>query len=217
MKVRPIITTLMAAVVANGCLTAAPVGPTSTSASPTVLVVTPAPTATPAPRPLRAGKHSSNYFRPRLSYVVPDGWANTVDIFDQFDLQLIDSGASIRLFHDEFGQTPADIADWLLTRTGVEVASFPEDVSVGGLTGLRLDLDAAEGAEQDPNGEGLEVLILSGSAVLAFWIATGEIVRLWLLTHGDSTVLIWTDVYDHEISSWIDISDTIVQGFQFSQ
>jgi hypothetical protein len=118
--------------------------------------------------PQQAGRHEATVFRlfaygtaGRLAYTVPAGWVGTSMNSGQFWLvRPGDSGsAGLRLISNAYasdqdapcnlnqgaggiGQTPQELADWLTTLPGL-VVSAPTEVSIGGLSGIMVDLSMA--------------------------------------------------------------------------
>lgn len=120
---------------------------------------------------LNAGGHVSALFVPlatstrtyaRFAYSVPEGWANTADTLLSYTLQPIDAPENLRISlltyvvpHSQsepcaetvepgVGRTPSAIAEWLATLPGLAVTA-PAPITVGGLSGVMLDVSLAPG------------------------------------------------------------------------
>lgn len=124
---------------------------------------------------IEAGRHASAVFNPfltfdawtfqygRLAYTVPDGWGNPEEDRAEYVIARTDLGedASIWLLSDEgahaqpascpentadltVGRTSSALASWLQTRPGL-TATKPQAVTVGGLSGVSLDVSVTPG------------------------------------------------------------------------
>jgi len=122
---------------------------------------------------IEAGDHASAVFNPfltfdawtfqygRLAYTVPNGWGNPEEDRAEYVIARTDLGedASIWLLSDEtahvqspgcsentidasVGRKPDDLASWLQSRPGL-AATKPQAVTVGGLSGVTLDVSVA--------------------------------------------------------------------------
>jgi len=98
----------------------------------------------------------------RFAYAVPEGWANTEDSLITYVLQPLDAPENARISLSTYvvphsqsepcseavepgvGRTPSAIAEWLATLPGL-VVTAPAPITVGGLSGVMLDLSLAPG------------------------------------------------------------------------
>jgi hypothetical protein len=98
----------------------------------------------------------------RFAYSVPGAWANPEDSPETYVLQPLDAPENARIslstdvvphsqsepcaeaFEPGVGRTPSAIADWLATLPGL-VVTAPAPITVGGLSGVMLDLSVAPG------------------------------------------------------------------------
>jgi hypothetical protein len=166
---------------------------------------------------LAAGTQSSVLFAPRITFDNPGGWFNHADSAGEY--VLIAPGAKPKA--SEFGavdwiafeanvtltpegcdpQTPfdasksaTDIAAWMAGRSNLTTTS-PRPVSVGGLTGVVLDVRLADNALVEclplpgvflvhglPPSDGYDQLILAGTAM-----------RFYFFDHGDDVLMIEID------------------------
>jgi hypothetical protein len=172
---RKVVGVLSAALVIAGCATAPA---TSAPAAPTTVAPTAAPTASarwptwfsPAAIAdangaglLSAGSHATRVFRPGFSFSAPDGWVNTHDESNYFEL-FADTPANAAQFtrtgdlaqHIFMGSRPnpwftceslegyrgATAAEIVAAMTAVDVLAVSGlvDVTIGGLTGRQLDV-----------------------------------------------------------------------------
>jgi hypothetical protein len=202
---------------------------------------------------LAAGTYPSIFFNPwvapqqwvshlgALTYTVPAGWTSPEDCDGCFVLaqQGAPENTAIYLFDDivphsqdaacseaaepGVGRTVGAISAWLTSLPGL-VASSPTPVSVGGLTGVSIDLTV------DPNwahtcsysnGKALVSTFTDSDPGEGFdWnIGAGSKVRYILLDLGsDRTLLV--DIEADTVAHWDDLiagAMTVVNSFQFSR
>lgn len=137
--------------------------------------------------PLSAGVHTSAVFQPSLSFTVPAGWANRVDISRIYVLhynfapahafQVISRVAIPDQSSDctvsrraGVGNAPSDWVTFLTSHPGLAV-STPEPVTIGGFEGFRLTLAvAASWALRCPNSIGPAVVTMTSAAGEAGWM-----------------------------------------------
>jgi hypothetical protein len=153
----------------------------SASASPTRPSPSPSPSAFTCPNgqgtclgPLQPGIHSTSSFAPKISYTVPVGWSNTLDIRGEVDLSFAAGGDYTYpdglTFHDGvsifrrpvaesatsnaplkgIGKTAKDLAQWLDGHADL-VASGLTPVTVGGVPGYRITLNLPQGPRVSPD------------------------------------------------------------------
>jgi hypothetical protein len=195
---------------------------------------------------LQPGRHDATRFRPfafgatgRLTYTVPTGWVGTSmndglfvlgkpGIVDNAEVSLISNAyasdqvapCSENRGAAGIGRTPAALAEWLRTIPGLSV-STPVPTTIGGLSGLMVDLAVAPG--QGPAcAPGLYTFSLSGSDD-GGWssrlsLSGTERARYVLLDRGDGTSLV---IEIHAPSSDWDAfladADVVVNGLQFTR
>jgi hypothetical protein len=178
----------------------------------------PVPTSTPtaAPSPLKPGAHASKQFGAPVTWIVPAGWENPSDLEQYLLLRPIGSDlAGIHLFLDPFaasqdpscpgerepgvGTTADELADWIRSRPGLAV-SPPTLATVGGLTGVMLDIRIADGwLPSCPFADGLPTVPLITRAPGGYhWVVAGnERLRIYLLDlPAGGTVLVDIDAFD---------------------
>jgi hypothetical protein len=158
--------------------------------------------------PLAAGEYQTTTFKPQLSYTVPDGWTNMEDLPGNFWLYLQADGAGQstprggsflgiysnahaaaidcrEAWQDGIGTTPAELVDWYQSVPGLTV-SDPDEVSVGGLDGLQIDLAMQQGVCVLEDIPGTPLIIGNGVSHLHHGIGEGMDVRLVFLEWGDA-------------------------------
>jgi hypothetical protein len=200
---------------------------------------------------LEPGTHRSSFFDPFapldaweyrrgvLTYTVPDGWANTGDypevyvlapdsaepntgIYMSSDIFVVsDAGPCAPRPSTTVARTPSDMAAWIVSRPGI-VATEPLQVTIGGLTGLVLDLVPDADATSPCFGDGDPYLPLftdSGAGSGLVWgLAIDDGMRVYLLEIGDArtiAVLIQGDA-GGAYESLLAAAVPIVESFQFS-
>ena len=165
---------------------------------------------------LEAGDYASQFFDPFVGpgeswaprfgvvqYVVPEGWANASDWPTTFQLQpagtepttSITLYANVAVVSDDHcadtpdpavGRSARAIADWLASAPGL-VATAPEAVTIGGLSGHRIDitLDPAW-TETCPFSAGAPIRgVFADGSGFHWTIGPGTRSRLFLLDLGD--------------------------------
>jgi hypothetical protein len=189
---------------------------------------------------LEAGTYSTEAFEPRLTYTVPGGWQNVSDIAGEvvflppgeslgnLEADSIVVFTSVRAENrtcsteaeatsDEPGvaRTPEAMAAEFQARPGL-VTTAPEAVTIGGLSGLVMDISMA------PDWTGTcfystepVVQLMGGVAPseLDHSVIAGLTLRLYLLERGDSTLAI--EIGDFTDESNLDEYTEIVEQFEF--
>ena len=201
--------------------TVLPTADPSNSSTPSASAA-PSPTIRPTPSPtpfackdggtgcvgdLTAGSHDSTTFTPAISYVVPDGWRNTIDNDFYYSLQGTDGQApTIDVWRNVFmvaqaddcsvkprigvPSTVAEWVSWLTTRPGI-VASTPRAVHVGAYEGTTIELRVADDWTQtceymDHPG----VWLITDGAGFARDLGNDGTLTLTILDVGGQTVLV---------------------------
>jgi hypothetical protein len=191
-----------------------------------------------------AGTYTTVAFVPQLSYTVPDAWQNLEDIPGNFllvapgySLTGVNAGGSdfIGVYtsvkaenrkcsteqeagSDQPGvaRTPAAIATEFQARPGV-VATKPAPASIGGLSGLVMDLHmAASWTGMCFYQPGPVVQLIGGvpPSGLDHPLIPGLTMRLYLLARGDTTLAIEVD--DYAKGAHLDTYSTIVEAMHFA-
>jgi hypothetical protein len=192
--------------------------------------------------PLLAGNHVSKLFRPfgtsgQLSYAVPTGWEETDECAGCFRLYKSKdpSGLSISLMADVApttegplcrdmvagaGSTPAGIATWLASIQNLKV-SKPTPISVGGLSGVSVDLsvrsDAATKCAYLADGNG-DVALADPDGLATLSVPGTGRDRYLLLDRGDGRML--AIIIESEGAAWtaaVAEAMNIVQTFEFAR
>ena len=174
---------------------------------------------------LEPGTHRSTFFDPFatldewlynrgvLTYTVPAGWANTGDYPDIYVLAPVsaapDTGiymsSEISVVSDDrpctatpsatVARTPDEMADWIVGRPGI-IASGRDDVNIGGLPGVMLDLAPDAGLDRAVEaciGDGHTFVPLFTGAQpggLQWGLLTTQRMRVYLLDLGDDRTLV---------------------------
>ena len=131
--------------------------------------------------PLTAGQHQSTAFSPALTYTVPTGWANWLDLARFYTLhynfapahtfQVISqvaipdqaAGCTATL-KEGAGNTVADWVTFLTKHPGLD-ASVPVPVTIGGYQGMRVTVSvAASWTNRCPNSIGPAVITMTAAS-----------------------------------------------------
>ncbi|MCW2543295.1 MAG: hypothetical protein JWM40_847 [Frankiales bacterium] len=218
-------------------------GPTATPpSSPTAA----APTLPPCPHggeglclgPLAAGTYTTQYFQPAITYTVPRGWDSEEDQPGNFllippggDLPGVDEGTSdfLGIYSSVaapdgckdapapgVGMTAAAVSDWL-TRDPSLVVTAKHPVTVGGLTGVVMDLAVSARAKPCPYSNGKPIapyLIGVGSSRLEHNTGPGQKTRMYVLNHAGAALAI--EVVDVHGGRDLDVHAAITQQLSFS-
>ena len=186
---------------------------------------------------LPAGTYTSSAFQPAVTYTLPAGWDNPADAADFFQLRPAGSEvAGIYLFRDPdpasqeascpeaaepgVGTSAVELATWIRSLPGL-VVSDPVPVTVGGLTGVGLDVGIVDGwTASCPFANGLPTVpLFVGSAGTYRWVVAGEEqLRLALLdVPGGGTVVVDIDAFEGGIiDDLLAAADPIVKSFEFA-
>jgi hypothetical protein len=214
-----------AAAVVAGCGGASVVAPPAASGA-----------ATPPPlTALPGGTYTSEGFQPPVTFTVPEGWVKTADAPLYLALRPIENELiGIHLFGNPsaasqdascpaaaepgVGGSAKELADWIAARPGL-VASTPTLVTVGGLSGLSIDVGLkADWTQACPFANGVPSVPLFNSPAIDHWVVVGnERLRLYLLdVPGGGTVVVDLDAFDgDQVEDLIARSASIVRSLQF--
>lgn len=211
---------------------------------------TPAPTATVQPSvsatasvtcdgdstgcagPLAAGTHTSAAFKPTLTFTVPDGWTNTMDIARSFTLHDNFAGGHFFQVLSQVAIPEQDatcsatrkagvgntVADWVtfLTKHPGLTTTAPKPVTLGGFSGQQLDVRVASTwTQRCPDSIAPAVMLITDSGAVPSrvrWI-DDQNTRFRILDVGGETVILYLeaggevgalDARDSELKSVID-------------
>jgi hypothetical protein len=198
---------------------------------------------------LSAGRHETSTFAPALSYDVPADWSNLEDLPGNFlllppgsMLAGVNPGTSDFLGVYSSVAAPEQCkgnADLSVERTpealveylqglGALTVSDPQPVTIGGLSGLRVDLTfhdvAADQAchlqdEQFGGGVFVDVIVGSGRSSLVHSVAAGYPLEMVFLQHGSDLLAIEVADAPHGGSDYVDWfaqAEQVVSTFRFS-
>jgi len=190
---------------------------------------------------LSAGTYSTTSFTPLITYTVPDdGWSNGEDrdgIFvllapgESFAGVEADTSEWIGVFRS-FGAAAAgcdenvepgvasaqELTDWFTSQTGL-VVTEPQPTSVGGLSGLMIDLSLAPGWTRTcplpfPDVPLVNLLIGTGpSEGLGVLVEASWTTRLYLLDFEDDNIAVY--VMDHPGRYTLDDYDAVIRTIRF--
>jgi hypothetical protein len=106
----------------------------------------------PAGAPLGPGHYEKADFRPRVFFAVGDGWTTVQQAPGFFDIEDVPGSLDVVAvqFTTATGSTTAeDAATRIATRPNVSLVER-DDVTIGGLSGIRLIIDTTDPADSDP-------------------------------------------------------------------
>lgn len=156
---------------------------------------------------LDPGTYTTSSFSPEITYTVPDGWVNLEDLRGNFLLQMTGDVRYLGIyqnvrapadgcdeaFAEGVGLTVTDLVGWYVAHPGL-VVTKPEDVTIGGLSGVYLDISLDPTWDETcPFSEGQPVvpfIIGNGTSQLVHVILPGFEERLYLLEWNGGNVAI---------------------------
>jgi hypothetical protein len=195
-----------------------------------------APVTQPSLEALSAGTYTSVSFQPPVTFTVPEGWVLPTDTAPYFTLRPLDNDLiGMHLFRDPkaasqdatcpaapepgVGGSAAELAAWIQGRPGL-VVSTPTMATVGGLTGLSMDVGLkADWKQSCPFANGLPSVPLFNSSGIDHWVVVGnERLRLFLLDlPGGGTVAVDLDAFDgDQIEDLLSRSSGVLRSLQFA-
>jgi hypothetical protein len=198
---------------------------------------------------LSAGRHETSTFVPALSYRVPAGWSNLEDLPGNFlllppgsTLDGVNLGTSDYLgvyssvaapqkcngqVDASVDHTPEAMVEYL-QGLGALTVSGPQPVTIGGLSGLRVDLTFDEATAdqachlqdvQFAGGVFVDVIVGSGPSSLVHSVASDYPLQITFLQNGSALLAI--EVADapnggSDYADWFAPADQVVNTFRFS-
>ena len=190
--------------------------------------------------PLDPGEYTTTMFEPTLTYSVPEGWSNLEDLRGNFlllppggTLEGVNAGTSDYLgvytsvvppghCNGEPSTTVPHTFDGLvkyLTSNEAIAVSNRHDVSVGGLSGVAMDLEMA-GTTGDgcPDGVWADIYVGTDPSRLVHSIIPIQPVRLYLLHYGSGVLAI--ELGDHisggsDFTDWYSAAAPVIDSFAF--
>jgi hypothetical protein len=202
------------------------------------VVAPPAASGAPTPTPLQAlagGTYTSAAFRPPVTFTVPEGWVMPADTPLYLTLRPVENDLiGVHLFADPkaasqdascpaaaepgVGGSAAELVEWIQARPGLIVSS-PAMVSVGGLSGLMVDVGLkADWTQACPFADGMPSVPLFNSPAIDHWVVVGnERLRLYVLdVPGGGTVVVDLDAFDgDQVEDLLARSTSIVKSLKF--
>lgn len=194
-----------------------------------------APVTQPPLQALPAGTYTSAGFQPPVTFTVPEGWTQPTDAELYTYLRPIENDAiGVHLFRDPkaasqdascpaapepgVGGSAAELAAWIEQRPGL-VVSAPTMATVGGLSGIQLDVGLkSDWTQSCPFANGIPSVALFNSPAIDHWVVVGnERLRLFLLDlPGGGTVVVDLDAFDgDQVEDLIARSAGIVRSLAF--
>jgi hypothetical protein len=193
---------------------------------------------------LEAGRHRSAEFIPPIDYDIPAdstvAWDNPEDLPGTFtlhpagpdtdaifffrDVRVLTPGCNPEL-DEAVGHEAADIAAWITANPNL-TATTPEPVTVGGLTGVLIDLSASDAYTTDCGDDrggvypsGLPIVPLfagAGSGDLTWFVGGTERMRLYVLDMpGGGNLVISIDAIAGDFETLLEISQPVMDSIRF--
>jgi hypothetical protein len=189
--------------------------------------------------PLTPGTYTTTKFQPALTYRVPAGWGNFEDLAGNF--QLLPPGSDLSGSTDFVGVytsiqaeaprcpgpageglTTTAIANWITAQPDLEVTQ-PRPVSIGGLSGVVLDIRLVKGFKPYKNVgfdlKGRCVIMGVSPSGFEHGVDPGETMRLYLLKYADPLLTGKTlaiEIADYSGGGNRDTYSAVVERFRFS-
>jgi len=194
--------------------------------------------------PLEPGVNRSGLFVPPIDYIIPldspVAWDNPEDrpgtftlhpagpetdaIFFFRDVGVLTATCNPRI-DEAIGNEAVDIAEWIMANPNL-TATTPEPVTVGGLTGVLIDLSASgvytTQCGNDPGGvypTELPIVPLfagAGSGDLTWFVGGNERLRLYLLDMpGGGNLVISIDAIAGDFDALVEISQPVIDSIRF--
>lgn len=194
---------------------------------------------------LSAGTYTTEAFEPTFSYTVPDGWVNGEDLPGNFLLYRTSEppvaegwGSSyIGIFQNVLaadqcveepqagvGQSSAQMAEWYRTVDGLQITK-DEPISLGGLSGISLDLQVDDAWESrcplDGTINWLPMFIGGGVSQVHHVMGAPLQMRLIILNWNDGNVVVETTAVLSELTLEEYLTDAgageVIESFTFAQ
>jgi len=188
---------------------------------------------------LTSGRHVSGIVKPfgkaggQVAYTVPAGWTDNVECADCLVLlgpgfaSLINLSTNVAPSGNPgscglpTGATPTEIAGWLRTLPSLTV-STPTAISIGGLTGVRVDVSAGADPSRDPcsfllDGSGNVSLTNANLPDQPVSVPSKGMSRWILLDRGDGSTLL-VDLETQDSATWSALltdAMPVVTSFEF--
>jgi len=188
---------------------------------------------------LAAGTHTSTDFAPKLTFRMPAGWANYLDVSGLYLLQPPGAvppgnyikgsfiGLATRVAPEandcqsplgNVGTSPAAIAAWMRRQPGL-VTSPPQPVAIGGLRGETLTISMAKGAKGcvavGAPTAAVPLLVGVGPSSFDHEVGPGIAERDYLLAYRSGTLGI--EVIDASGGGQLANYSKLVEGFRFGR
>jgi hypothetical protein len=170
-------------------------------------------------------------FKPAITYTFPEGWSNLEDLPGNFLLQRGDPRylgiyQNVRapaeceeMWAEGVSGNVDDLADWYTTHPGL-ITTEPEQVEVGGLTGVFLDISLDPSWDVTcPYSDGLPVvpfIIGNGTSGLHHVILPGFEERLYLLDWDGGNVAIEVGPEGDDLDAFLNEVLPIIDSLKFA-
>lgn len=181
---------------------------------------------------LDAGTYSTRSMHPEITYTVPAGWENIEDLPGNFLLQQRGDQRYLAVYQnvripaecneewaDGVGESVDDLVAWYTAHPGI-VSTEPETVSLGGLSGVSLDLSldpAWTGTCDYSDGLPIVPILIGGlESSLHHVLLPGFQERLYLLEWSGGNMVIEVGPEGTDLLTYLDEVIPIVESMTFS-
>lgn len=182
--------------------------------------------------PLEAGTYTTQVFAPQITYTVPEGWTNGEDLLGNFLIQFEDDLRFVGIYRNitvplpcqeqpdpNVGLTVDALSDWYTSHPGL-VTTPPEPISVGGLTGVVIDVSLdpswTNGCGWSGGLPSVGIILGAGPSSLTHVISTSRPEeRLYLLEVEDGNVAIEVGPEGKGLEKYLKLVTPIIEGLEF--
>ena len=190
--------------------------------------------------PLPSGTYTTYEFAPPLTYTVGSGWANWEDLPGEFLLlppgsslvgvnpgtsdylgvyaSVVQPGKCTGIPAENVDQSFDAYVAWLTSNKAL-VVTDPQDVTVGGLSGVKVNVTMKPGpGDGCPDGAYVDVYAGKAPTDLLHGVNPGYFLRLYLLRNASRILAI--EIADapggSDLDDWPTAADAVVAQFQFA-
>ena len=181
---------------------------------------------------LAPGRYTTEIFSPSITYTVPEGWTNGEDLLGNFLLQPEGDQRFLGIYRNitvplpcqeepdpEVGVMVDQLSDWYTSHPGL-VTTRPEPITIGGLTGVMIDVSLdpswTKGCAWSGGQPSVGIIIGAGPSSLTHVLSTSRSVeRLYLLEVEDGNVVIEVGPEGMNFEAYLALVAPIIEGLEF--
>jgi hypothetical protein len=182
--------------------------------------------------PLTPGTYTTEIFSPSITYTVGEGWTNGEDLLGNFLLQIEGERRFLGIYRNvtvplacleqpdpDVGLTVGALADWYTSHPGL-VTTDPEPISVGGLTGVVIDVSLdpswTKGCGWSRGDPSVGIIIGAGPSSLTHVLESSvPEERLYLLEAEDGNVVIEVGPEGTSLTAFLELVAPIIESIEF--